>query len=274
MSGYKPVYHFEDDKYYTPPRVAHKCIETVTNLLENEEVYDIIEPSAGAGAFSELLDCTAYDINPQGKDIIKANFLKLRIPYLKGRLVIGNPPYGHTFNLGRKFLKKSCDIGDYVAFILPISQYNNNQHTKTHKIIHSQYLGNLNYSGRHVETCFNVYKRGIINESLDISSMVEIRRMERARPFVARRFRRDIGVCSWGISAGRVCEYPGQYVSEIEVWVKQHHLKDEIISIVANTNWRSEYRLIRNGCLTVATVRDRIIKELTRKGLIGIEDWE
>ena len=47
------------------------------------DIEDIIEPSAGNGAFSSQIKCTAYDIEPEFKDIIKADFLKENIEYKK-----------------------------------------------------------------------------------------------------------------------------------------------------------------------------------------------
>ena len=56
------------DKFYTQVEVAKECIDLVPDL----DTYDlIIEPSAGNGSFSSQLNCIAYDIEPENKDIIK-----------------------------------------------------------------------------------------------------------------------------------------------------------------------------------------------------------
>ena len=56
------------DKFYTQVEVAKECIDLVPEL----NTYDlIIEPSAGHGSFSSQLNCIAYDIEPENKDIIK-----------------------------------------------------------------------------------------------------------------------------------------------------------------------------------------------------------
>ena len=41
----------ELDKYYTPDDLAQYCINKTREVLSGEKVTDIIEPSAGAGAF-------------------------------------------------------------------------------------------------------------------------------------------------------------------------------------------------------------------------------
>ena len=67
------------DKYYTPKNKAAELIATTLRVLKENglEVTDVIEPSAGNGAFSTQIKCTAYDIVPDHKSIIKADFTKL-----------------------------------------------------------------------------------------------------------------------------------------------------------------------------------------------------
>ena len=80
-------------------------------------VTEYLEPSAGSGNFSNLINgCIAYDIKPTAENIIKADFLKLNIPYKEGRLIFGNPPFGDEPCIKRLY--------DAIAFILPISQLN------------------------------------------------------------------------------------------------------------------------------------------------------
>ena len=114
----------QNDKYYTPQETAHKTYEICK--LHNIEISQVIEPSAGNGSFLKLIpDSIGYDIEPEDNSIIKADFIKLNIDYQKGRLIIGNPPFGERNNLSRSFFKKSVKISDVVAFILPITQLNN-----------------------------------------------------------------------------------------------------------------------------------------------------
>ncbi|MGM9745979.1 MAG: hypothetical protein ACI30H_03360 [Paludibacteraceae bacterium] len=113
-----------NDKYYTSKKLAKELIDITFEVLTNEgySITDIIEPSAGSGSFSNQINCTAYDIEPEDENIIKCDFLKEPIEYKKGRLCIGNPPFGNRNSLSIKFFKKCCIIGDYIAFIQPISK--------------------------------------------------------------------------------------------------------------------------------------------------------
>lgn len=115
------------DKFYTNRQIAkslYEWLKTQYNLKE----YLIVEPSAGDGSFVELfkkdaLDFVAFDILPEGDDIIKADFLDTDIsdynPNKKKVFVIGNPPFGKNASLALKFVNKSSIDADFIAFILP-----------------------------------------------------------------------------------------------------------------------------------------------------------
>lgn len=110
----------ELDKFYTKPEVAKSCISMITNL----ESYDcIVEPSAGFGSFSNQLNCIAYDIEPEGENIIRQDFLALpnqELDQYKRILFIGNPPFGSRSSLAKQFIKKCISLNaTTIAFILP-----------------------------------------------------------------------------------------------------------------------------------------------------------
>ena len=101
------------DKYYTPSDLANKLIEETYRVVDKTNITEIIEPSAGNGAFSnQIKGCVAYDISPDGVGIIKQDFLELKIPHKRGRLIIGNPPFGNRMSMAQKFFKKSVEIAD------------------------------------------------------------------------------------------------------------------------------------------------------------------
>ena len=150
--------NIELDKFYTPKQVAKDCIDTFWRTCF--DVTEIIEPSAGNGAFSlQIPNCIAYDLEPEHESIIKQDFLKLDLPYKYGRLIIGNLPFGYRNNLARSFYKKATELGDAIAFILPISQLNNSDSLYEFDLIKSVDLGVLEYSGMKVHCCFNIYIR-------------------------------------------------------------------------------------------------------------------
>ncbi len=144
------------DKYYTDKQTAKNCIDLAFKEFEN--ITEVIEPSAGNGAFSlQIPNCKAYDIAPEHQSIEEQDFLKLDLLYKKGRLIIGNPPFGVKNTLSVQFFKKASKIGDYIAFILPISQLNNNRQMYDFDLIKSIDLGEVKYTDRTLHLCFNLY---------------------------------------------------------------------------------------------------------------------
>lgn len=105
------------DKFYTSQIVAKECIDLIPDL----ESYDlIIEPAAGNGSFSSQLSCIAYDIEPEGENIIQQDWLTVQPPQAKHILVVGNPPFGSRAALAKSFIRHSQAIGaETIAFILP-----------------------------------------------------------------------------------------------------------------------------------------------------------
>jgi hypothetical protein len=111
----------ELDRFYTNDDLVDK-------LLKEVRVSDyrlVVEPSAGAGAFSKKIEnCLAFDIAPQHESICKQDFLEYSyqgdVPR-KDILCIGNPPYGRQSSLAIKFIKKCTTFADTIAFILPLS---------------------------------------------------------------------------------------------------------------------------------------------------------
>lgn len=243
------------DKYYTPPELAKRLIETTLKVLSGNTITDIIEPSAGNGSFSNQIECTAYDIEPGeeginkiikashgdegikpqcSNQIIKADFLQLNIPYKQGRLCIGNPPFGHSNNMSIKFYKKCCEIGDYVAFIQPISQLNNNSQLYEFDLIYSEDLGTVSYSGRKLHCCFNIYKRPANGKLNKFKSTKDIMKNHPVlKHLTIKEYRRGstsvdkiqegwcVAFCSWGGHFGKVPKFIGEYPQETYIYVKE-----------------------------------------------------
>lgn len=116
----------ELDKFYTKKEDVKICL----NNIDLSEYDTIIEPSAGSGAFSdEIENCISFDIEPEGDNIIKQDFLEIKSLESTGRILfIGNPPFGERSSLAKKFIKKCIELNAYtIAFILPntFRKYNN-----------------------------------------------------------------------------------------------------------------------------------------------------
>jgi len=233
----------ELDKYYTPNEIAKYCISIVNDL--NLQPSEIIEPSAGSGSFSlQIPNCVAYDIKPEHPSIIQKDFFDLILEYKKGRLFIGNPPFGKGTVLSNKFTRRCFEFGDYVAFILPICQFNNQEELYEFDLIHSEDLGVLLYSGVEVHCCFNVYRRPLngLNKKqkqypLNDIVMKEVRK-ERNQ-YLPLDFKYDIGICIWG-SIGVECLIEGQYSKELYIFCKKRELVDKVIKVIRQTKWNDK----------------------------------
>lgn len=232
----------ELDKYYTPIHLAKYCIDKTFEIVGGENITDIIEPSAGNGSFSNHIECTAYDIKPEHEGIVEQDYLELEIDYKQGRLIIGNPPYGRCMSLAQKFYKKSVEIGDYIAFILPISQLNNTQSMFEFDLIYSEDLGKQFYSGIELHCCFNIYKRpvGGLNKQkrTKLKDIKIIRQDSKHYKDIADY---DIRMCYWGNgSAGKILKEGENYSAEYKIIIHNKELKEKIIEVLNKVDWFEE----------------------------------
>ena len=111
----------ELDKYYTREHVVVQCMQSL-----DLSRYDlVIEPSAGAGAFVRHLqhdNVIAFDIAPEGRDILQQDWLCYRIePRYTSVLIVGNPPFGINHNLSDAFIGHALSFPNVatIAFVLP-----------------------------------------------------------------------------------------------------------------------------------------------------------
>lgn len=233
------------DKYYTPADLAEYCVKKTKEIIGKENITEWLEPSAGAGVFLPYLDNNylAFDIEPEAENIEQANYLELDLPYLKGRCVIGNPPFGERNALVKKFYNQAILQGDYVAFILPITQLENTQSLYKLKLVYSEDLGVTKYSDRDVHCCFNIYKRnddGTFCKKVDYSiDGIEIVEYKRTKEVDFDRF--DFAVCTWGNGCcGKIPEYKGQYAQEHYIIVHNKSIREEVIDVCNRTDWKNE----------------------------------
>lgn len=106
------------EQFYTHPNIAKSCID----LIPKADDYIWVEPSAGTGSFSSLVEnCIAMDIDPKHETIIKQDFLEWTPTLGTKYIVFGNPPFGKQSSLAKKFIKHACSFADVIAFILPRS---------------------------------------------------------------------------------------------------------------------------------------------------------
>lgn len=237
------------DQYYTSEEDMNYCVNKTLDVLQEKgySVSEFLEPSAGQGVFSNYLTTSglnviAIDIDPKQEDIIKADFLTYDIEYKKDRLIIGNPPFGSRLNLAKQFFKKSVQIGDYISFILPISQLNNTSSMYEFDLIYSEDLGELIFSGnRKVHCCLNIYTRpkdGLNKKNSSKLKDIEIVRQDSRR---YDGFEFDIRMCYWGnATAGKILKDDERYSGEYKIKIHNEALKDRIIDVLTNIDWKKE----------------------------------
>lgn len=235
----------ELDKYYTSRDLAEYVVNKTKEVIGKDNITEYIETSAGSGVFLEFLDKTyiAYDISPDDERVEKQDFLSLDIDYKKGRCAIGNPPFGDNKNcLFLKFYKKSIEIVDYISFILPISQFQNNIKMYEFDLIYSEDLGIREYSGQMLHCVLNIYKRpdGKLNDKPNYNLKdIKIKRHDRnSKEVYKNNFDYDLRICGRGNSVGKECEYENQYAKEYCIKIHNDKLKYEVVNLITETNWK------------------------------------
>lgn len=241
------------DQYYTSEKDMIYCVNKTLDILQENgyTVSEFLEPSAGQGVFSNYLytsgkNVIALDIEPKAKGIIEADYLTYNLEYMKDRLIIENPPYGVRLNLARQFYNKSVQIGDYISFILPISQLNNTKTMYKFDLLYSEDLGELIFSGdRKVHCCLNIYvrpKNGLNKKKSSKLKDVEIVRNDSKR---YKDFEFDIRICRWGdATAGKILKDGETYSSEYKIKIHNEALKDRIIDVLTNIDWKEELKSV------------------------------
>lgn len=263
----------QNDKYYTPIPLANYCWDKVLEKIGEENISEIIEPSCGDGAFyhhNRFTPDLGYDIDPRCSfsNVEKEDYLKTNIIYQPGRLIIGNPPYGRCMNMAQKFFKKSIEIADYIAFILPISQLNNTRSMYEFDLIYSEDLGMQHYTDRDLHCCFNVYKRpdsGEVNKKPVLKLKdISIYRQD-SNGYNDRDF--DIRMCYWGDgTAGKILKDNEHYSAEYKIKVNNEEKREYIIKVLSAFNWK-EYL----NCIAMRKIQQFHIIDVLKKNIEDIE---
>lgn len=130
------------EQIYTAPDLAARCLQRVRERVDLTAFDVLLEPSAGTGAFFNLLPADrriGIDIDPRSPGLARADFRTWQPPTDHGPILsIGNPPFGQRGVLAIEFLNRACAFSDVVAFILPRSfqkyTFQNRVHPSFHLI--------------------------------------------------------------------------------------------------------------------------------------------
>jgi hypothetical protein len=147
--------------------------------------------------------------------------------------------------LAQQFYKKSIQLGDYIAFILPISQLWNDVSLFEFDLVYSEDLGKVKYSDRDLHCCFNIYKRnpnGLNSRPTNKLNSIKIIRQDSKGYDDIIEF--DIRMCYWGNgSAGKILKDDEKYSGEYKIIVDEK-FKSKVVDVLTNINWWDELKCI------------------------------
>lgn len=133
------------DDYYTDPIYATHCVEITKKRAKRLTINNVVEPSAGDGAFYKGIKKVyksktifMYDLEPKADYIEKMDFFNVVLT--PDTLVIGNPPFGFSAGLAIKFFNHAANFKvKLIAFILPKTFKKDSVKTKLNKNYHLLY---------------------------------------------------------------------------------------------------------------------------------------
>jgi len=180
------------DQFNTLPEVAEYCWKSLETYLKKDKAvlsnYKFIEPSAGAGAFYNLLpknNRIGIDVENFNEEYIQNDFLTWEPNHTEDRpcIAIGNPPFGYRGWLALAFLNRASEFCDYVGFILPMSFQSDGKGSPKNRVegmtlVHSEILsGDIfvrpNGDKVQVNTLWQIWKKGKAPSLPDLSKADE-----------------------------------------------------------------------------------------------------
>lgn len=190
----------EKDQFFTDWETAQYCmnqaIDVITELDGESDwsEYTFIEPSAGDGAFFDLLSplcaafgmkgCVGLDIEPRDSRVLRQDFLQWT-PDTTKNICVGNPPFGLRGNLALRFINHAAQFSDYVCFILPQTFNSSGKgsckgRVKGMNLVHSEVVDpTFRYPGgtsTNVNVVFQVWSKHhkIDEDDVDLTNIVKL----------------------------------------------------------------------------------------------------
>lgn len=231
------------DKYYTSQELADYCLQKTIEVIGKENITELLESSAGNGVFLNSFErllpdipYIAYDIEPENNRIGKQDYLTLDLEYKQDRCIIGNPPFGKANSTLKRFYKKSILIADYIVFIVPISQLNNNNELYDFDLIYSEDLGKQMYSDRNLHCALNIYKKPILPNKKPNNKLKDIKFVGWRK---ANSVKCDFKIICFGNRTGDII-YDDVYANSLGVIINNESMRDKIVNVLSNADWKSK----------------------------------
>ncbi len=169
------------DRFFTCPSVARKCYEALLQTMAEDHAnpnrYKFVDPSAGEGAFYDLLPSDrrfGIEIVPGRPDFECEDFLEWQ-PRMNGYryAVIGNPPFGYRAWLALAFVNHAATFADYIGMILPMGFQSNGKGSPKFRVEGAQLVSTMplpadafmSPEGKSVQVnaLWQVWRRGVNN---------------------------------------------------------------------------------------------------------------
>jgi predicted RNA methylase len=160
------------EQFYTTKTMTDLVLSRIRNKPWFRSATEFVEPSAGAGVFVDELmkqsphtPVRAYDLQPKHRSVKKQDYLKLNLGYKRGRVFIGNPPWGKRQRLTKQFLNKAAKEGDYIVFLVGAGMRKPSLITDVEKKLHlieEWFFGDVKFEGPDgckVKTVLQVWER-------------------------------------------------------------------------------------------------------------------
>ena len=281
------------DQFFTRPDIAESCWKSLLKYMKEQDVdishYKFIEPSAGLGAFYDLLPSDrriGIDVFKYNSDFIQSDFLAWE-PKKNGHryAVIGNPPFGYRAWLALAFINHAALFSDYVGFIVPMAfqsrgKSNVQDRVNRLKLVHSSPLPQDSFVGADgkpvkVNALWQIWARDdgkkkapskSCDEYIDLFT-VDMRkerlcgqkRLHEADFFIQRTFYKDPPTLVTSFDQVR-------YVCGYGIVIKQR--KREIIKLLRNADWKKHSNLASHNCRHISMCHIR--KVLTDAGFVDV----
>ena len=278
------------DQFFTRSEIAEKCYKSLCREMRRDgaspQDYKFIEPSAGMGAFFDLLPNDrriGLDIVQFRPEYERADFLSWRPP-ANGRkiAVIGNPPFGYRAWLALTFMNHAASFADYVGMILPMAFQSDGKGSPKHRVTGLRlvtmdvlpYDSFIDADGRpaKINALWQVWQRGVNNSKSAPScdSWIELftvdnrkerlcgqEKMKDADYFLQRTFYKDPPTLVTTFNQVR-------YVCGYGIIIKKD--KKDVVDLLLNTDWTNYSNLAAHNCRHISMYH--IQRALTDAGMI------
>ncbi len=281
------------DHFCTRPDIAKLCWDNFIEYLAREKVdlskYTFIEPSAGLGAFFDLMPKNrriGIDVVNGNPNFIQHDFLSWQPKDNdKKYICIGNPPFGYRAWLALSFVNHAGLFSDYIAFIVPMAFQSNGKsnvkdRVKGFHLVHSSLLPSdsfIDVDGKTVKVnaLWQIWKKGegikevdkTCNEYIDLFT-VDLRkerkcghkRLNEADFFLQRTFYTKPPKLVKSFSEVK-------YVCGYGIVIKKD--RERVLKVLNNADWKIYSNLASHNCRHISM--EHIRKAITDSGLIDKE---